>query len=110
MYTSLCTHIYYICLYEQYVSTYGAELLALVSHLFPYRPALCSKEISEVDGMDGRSSLLVQSGLLADPVEDLPVQCAVVIQEGLQLPKEEWEKDERGSVSAHTVNSSIIFW
>ncbi len=49
----------YVCLYVQYVSTYGAELLALVSHLFAYRPALCSEEISEVDGMDGRTGLLV---------------------------------------------------
>lgn len=38
--------------------------------------------------MDGRARLLVQSGLLADPVKDLPVQGAVVIQEGLQLQKE----------------------
>lgn len=49
--------------------------------------------------MDGRAGLLVQSGLLADPVEDLPVQRAVVIQEGLQLQKEACDKD----VLANTV-------
>lgn len=45
--------------------------------------------------MDGGAGLLVQSGLLANPVEDLPVQRAVVVQEGLQLQQEECEKDER---------------
>lgn len=44
--------------------------------------------------MDGGAGLLVQSGLLADPVEDLPVQCAVVVQEGLQFQREERQKDE----------------
>lgn len=70
---SLCAP-YSICLYVQHVSTYGTELLALVSHLFPNRPALSSKEVSEIDSMDGSTGLLVQSGFLADPVEDLPVQ------------------------------------
>lgn len=92
---SVCTITHSICLYGQCVSTYGTELLALVSHLFPYRPALRSKVISEVDGVDGRASLLVQSGLLADPVEDVPVQRAVVIQECLQSQKEECNKDQR---------------
>lgn len=55
------------------VSTYGSKLVALVSHLFPYRPALCSQEISEVDRMDCRAGLLVQGGFLTNPVEDLPV-------------------------------------
>lgn len=45
--------------------------------------------------MDGGAGLLVQSGLLANPVEDMPVQRAVVVQEGLQLQQEECEKDER---------------
>lgn len=33
--------------------------------------------------MDGRAGLLVQRGLPADPVVDLPVQGAAVIQKGL---------------------------
>lgn len=76
---------------ESWDFTYSTELLALVSHLFPYRPAFRSQEISEVDGVDGRASLLIQSGLLANPVKDLPVQRAVVIQEGLQLQQEDCE-------------------
>lgn len=59
--------------YVQHVFTYGTELLTLVSHLLSYRPALRSQEISQVDGMNGRACLLVQRGLLADPVVDLPV-------------------------------------
>lgn len=73
-----------VCTAESTFSTYGAELLALVSHLLPYRPALGSQEVPEVDGMDGRAGLLVQRGVLADPVEDLPVQGAVVVQVGLR--------------------------
>lgn len=91
----------YICLYELHVSTYGTELLAFISHLFPYRPTLRSEEIPEVDGVDSSTGLLVQSGLLADPVENLPVQGTVVIQEGLQLHKEECSNDER-STDFHT--------
>lgn len=59
--------------------TYSAELLALVSHLFPYCPALCSEAVPEVDSVDGWARLFVQSGHLANPVEDLPVQGPVVI-------------------------------
>lgn len=33
--------------------TYSTELLALISHLLPYRPALCSQAVPEVDGVDG---------------------------------------------------------
>ena len=77
--------------------TYGTELLALVSHLFPYRPALRPEEVSQVDGVDGRAGLLVQSGLLADPVKDLPVQRTVVVQEGLRSQEEKCETDERNT-------------
>lgn len=66
-------------------STYGAELLALVPHLLPYRPALGSQEVPQVDGVDGGAGLLVQRGVLTNPVEDLPVQLPVLIQEGLQV-------------------------
>lgn len=72
----------YMCVYPELYAvfvTYSAELLALVSHLFPYRPALCSEAVPEVDSVDGWARLLVQSGLLANPVEDLPVQGPVVI-------------------------------
>lgn len=37
--------------------------------------------------MNSRAGLLVQSGFLPNPVEDLPVQSTVVIQEGLQVRK-----------------------
>lgn len=87
----------YNCLYEQCVSTYGTELLAFVSHLFPYGPALRTEEIPEVDGVNSSTGLLVQSGLLANPVVDLPVQGTVVVQEGLQMHKEECGKDERST-------------
>lgn len=60
-------------IFVQHVSTYSTELLALISHLFPYRPTLCSKEVSQVDSMNGRTSLLVQRGFLANPIVDLPV-------------------------------------
>lgn len=72
----------YVCVYPDFYAvfiTYSAELLALVSHLFPYGPALCSEAVPEVDSVDGWARLLVQSGLLANPVEDLPVQGPVVI-------------------------------
>lgn len=46
---SCCIPIY---LRAEFV-TYSTELLALISHLFPYRPALCSEAVSEVDGVDG---------------------------------------------------------
>lgn len=84
-----CTEEFYmkkdviICVYMLIsmlcLSTYSAELLALVSHLFPYRPALCSEAVPQVDSVDGRARLLVQRGLLANPVEDLPAQGPVVI-------------------------------
>lgn len=63
---------------------YLAELIALVPHLFSNTPALGPQEVPQVDGMDGRTGLLIQGGLLADPVIDLPVQGSTVIQEGLE--------------------------
>lgn len=39
--------------------------------------------------MDGRARFLVERGFLADPVIDIPVQRAVVIQESLQKAKGE---------------------
>ena len=63
--------------------THGAELLALVAHLLPDGPALSAQEVAQVDSVDGGAGLLVQRGLLADPVEDVPVQGAVVVQERL---------------------------
>lgn len=66
------------------MTTYFTKLFALVSHLFPYCPALRSEEIPEVDGMDGGAGLLVQRGFLANPVEDLPAQRSVVIQKRLR--------------------------
>lgn len=53
--------------------------------------------------MDSRAGLFVQSGLLADPVVDMPVQCTVVVQESLRLQNEECMKECRergGSYSA----------
>lgn len=44
--------------------------------------------------MNSRAGLLVQSGFLPNPVEDLPVQSAVVIQKGLQV-REACEQDEK---------------
>lgn len=66
----------YVC--AEFV-TYRAELLALISHLLPHRPALCSQAVPEVDAVDGWARLLVQRGHLANPVEDLPAQSPVVI-------------------------------
>lgn len=60
------------------------ELIALVSHLLTDAAALGSQVVAEVDGVDGGAGLLVQRGLLPDPVVDLPVQGAVLIQEGLR--------------------------
>ena len=67
--------------------THGAEFLALVAHLLPDGPALGAQEVAQVDGVDGGAGLLVQRGLLADPVEDVPVQGTVVVQERLHREK-----------------------
>lgn len=67
-----------------FISTYSAELFALITHLFPYRPALRSEAVSQVDSVDGGASLLIQRGFLANPVKDLPAECSVIIQEGLR--------------------------
>lgn len=47
-----CISRFLIYLRAEFV-TYSAELLALISHLLPYRPALCSQAVPEVDGVDG---------------------------------------------------------
>lgn len=60
------------------------EFIALIPHLLPDAAALGSQVVAEVDGVDGRAGLLVQRGLLPDPVVDLPVERAVLIQEGLE--------------------------
>lgn len=62
---------------------YLEELIALIPHLLPDAAALGPQVVAEVDSMDGRTSLLIQRGLLPDPVVDLPVEGAVLIQEGL---------------------------
>lgn len=59
------------------------ELFAFIPHLLPDAAALRPQVVAEVDGVDGRTGLLVQRGLLPDPVVDLPVQGTVLIQEGL---------------------------
>lgn len=59
------------------------ELVALVPHLLPDAAALGTQVVAEVDGMDGGAGLLVQRGLLPDPVVDLPAEGTVLIQEGL---------------------------
>lgn len=59
------------------------ELLALVAHLLPRSAALRSQVVAQVHRMDGGTSLLVKCGLPTNPVVDLPVQRAAVIQKGL---------------------------
>ena len=72
-----------MCVCVCFYCTHSAELLALVAHLLPDGPALSAKKVAQVDGVDGGAGFLVQRGLLADPVVDVPIQGAVVIQERL---------------------------
>lgn len=60
------------------------ELLTFIPHLLPDAAALSPQVVAEVDGVDGRAGLLVQCGLLPDPVVNLPVQGTILIQEGLR--------------------------
>lgn len=59
------------------------ELFTFIPHLLPDAAALSPQVVAEVDGVDGGTGLLVQRGLLPNPVVDLPVQGTVLIQEGL---------------------------
>lgn len=60
------------------------ELLALIAHLLPDGAALGTQVVAQVDSVDGRASFLVECGLPANPVVDLPVEGAAVIQKGLE--------------------------
>lgn len=62
---------------------YLAEFVALVAHLLAHAAGLGTQVVAQVDGMDGGAGLLVQRGLLPDPVVDLPAQRAIIVQEGL---------------------------
>lgn len=59
------------------------ELLALVAHLLAGSAALRAQVVAQVHRVDGGTSLLVKRGLPTNPVVDLPVQRAAVVQKGL---------------------------
>lgn len=65
-------------------TTNRSKLFALITHLLPHGPAFGTQVVAQVDRMDGRTRFLVKRGFLADPVEDMPVQGAIIIQAGLR--------------------------
>lgn len=62
------------------------ELLTLVTHLLSNSTALSTQVVAQIDCMNGGTGFLVKCGLPTNPVVDLPVQGAAVIQEGLRRP------------------------